>query len=256
MVAAISVLDRFVVPEPASILEHAQSISVTQGDPARLECRFSGTKPLKSRWMKAGKELTSGRRYKVQSTDTSSVLQIIKTEKSDGGEYTFEVSNYAVCCACETVVTVLGQFLQKFHIFYEIFLFILFKQPTQRCFCALYIIDQIIKPSFMRELEETEGVRGSFAHLECLVSGSLPMTIQWYKDETQIQTDDKHKCTFLENVAFLEISGLDSKDSSSYTCMATNKAGCVQCSGTLFVKGYNSTLILSTFSTVQGMIGM
>ncbi|XP_049450272.1 titin-like [Epinephelus fuscoguttatus] len=192
-----------IVTEPASISDHAKSISVTQGDPARLECRFSGTKPLKSRWMKAGKELTSGRRYKIKTTNTSSVLTIVKTEQSDSGEYTFEVSNKAGCGSCEAAVTVL---------------------------------DQIIKPSFTRKLKQTEGIKGSFAHLECLVSGSLPMIIQWYKDEKEIQTDEKHKSTFFENVAFLEISRLDSKDSGSYTCMAKNKAGSTQCSGMLIVK--------------------
>ncbi|XP_034061419.1 titin-like, partial [Gymnodraco acuticeps] len=191
------------VKEPAKVTEEAKSISVTQGDPATLEARFLGTKPLKARWLKAGKELSSGQRYKVQSTDTSSVLKMIKTEKGDSGDYTFEVSNDVGQSSCEATLTVL---------------------------------DQIIPPSFTRKLKQTEGIKGSFAHLECLVSGSLPITIQWYKDEKEIQTDEKHKSTFFENVAFLEISNLNGKESGSYTCIANNKAGTVQCSGILFVK--------------------
>ncbi|KAK1875087.1 Titin [Dissostichus eleginoides] len=192
-----------IVKEPAKVTEEAKSISVTQGDPATLEARFLGTKPLKARWLKAGKELSLGQRYKVQSTDTSSVLKIIKTEKGDSGDYTFEVSNDVGQSSCKATLTVL---------------------------------DQIIPPSFTRKLKQTEGIKGSFAHLECLVSGSLPITIQWYKDEKEIQTDEKHKSTFFENVAFLEISNLNGKESGSYTCIAKNKAGTVQCSGILFVK--------------------
>jgi len=123
-------LDLFcLIPEPANILEHVTSISVTEGDPGRLECTFSGNKPLTSRWIKAGKELKSGRRHKIQNADGSSVLLIPQVEQSDSGEYTFEVSNVAGSSTCEADITILGQFIPKFHI-YCYLLFYAYNQPN------------------------------------------------------------------------------------------------------------------------------
>uniref|UniRef100_A0A803T195 Ig-like domain-containing protein n=1 Tax=Anolis carolinensis TaxID=28377 RepID=A0A803T195_ANOCA len=88
----------------------------------------------------------------------------------------------------------------------------------------------IIPPKFTKKLKKMDSIKGSFVHLECIVSGSHPISIQWYKDGKEITASDKHKYSFHDNTAFLEINQLEGADSGSYTCEATNKAGRNQCS--------------------------
>lgn len=84
-----------------------------------------------------------------------------------------------------------------------------------------------------------DSIKGSFIDLECIVAGSHPISIQWFKDDQEISASEKYKFSFHDNTAFLEISQLEGSDSGTYTCSATNKAGHNQCSGHLTVKGWH-----------------
>ncbi|NXW75703.1 TITIN protein, partial [Hirundo rustica] len=191
------------VKEPATIVDKAVSIDVTEGDPATLQCRFSGTKPITAKWFKDGKELTLGPKYKISVTDTVSVLKVLYADKKDSGEYIFEVQNDV---------------------------------GSSSCSASINVLDLIIPPKFTKKLKKMDSIKGSFVHLECIVSGSHPISIQWYKDGQEITASEKHKYSFHDNTAFLEINKLEGTDSGSYTCEATNKAGSNQCSGFLTVK--------------------
>ena len=94
------------------------SIDVTEGDPATLQCKFSGTKHITAKWFKDGKELTLGPKYKISVTDTVSVLKVLHTEKKDSGEYIFEVHNDVGSSSCSASINVLGVYGLFYHCFY------------------------------------------------------------------------------------------------------------------------------------------
>lgn len=94
--------------EPARILEKAESISVTAGDSATLECRISGSPDLKVKWFKYGKEMISGRKYKMTVKENTAILKILEAGKGDTSEYKMEVSNKVGKDQCTCSVTVIG----------------------------------------------------------------------------------------------------------------------------------------------------
>lgn len=94
--------------EPAKIIEKAASISVTAGDMATLECTISGSPELKVKWFKDGKEMISGRKYKMAVKENTAVLKILSAERGDSAEYKMEVSNKVGKDECTCSVTVIG----------------------------------------------------------------------------------------------------------------------------------------------------
>lgn len=96
------------IAEPARIVEPAPSISVTAGDSATLECTISGSPELKVKWFKDGKEMISGRKYKMTVKDNTATMKILSAEKCDSAEYKMQVANKVGKDECTCSLTVLG----------------------------------------------------------------------------------------------------------------------------------------------------
>uniref|UniRef100_A0A672ZVY1 Ig-like domain-containing protein n=1 Tax=Sphaeramia orbicularis TaxID=375764 RepID=A0A672ZVY1_9TELE len=189
-----------------TVQEPAESISVTAGDSATLECTISGSPELKVKWFKDGKEMISGRKYKMSLKDNVATLKILTAERADTSEYKMEVSNKVGKDQCTCSVTVLGQHYR------------------------------IMPPTFTKSLKRVDGNVGSDVSMDCKVSGSQPMTIIWFKDDKEIVPGAKFQPEFMESSATLRIVGLEKADSGVYKCRATNSAGFKDTSGTLYVK--------------------
>lgn len=106
-------------------------------------------------------------------------------------------------------------------------------------FCCLHWTDQNIPPSFTKKLTKMDKVLGSSIHMECKVSGSLPISAQWFKDGKEISTSAKYRLVCHENTVALEVYNLELEDTANYTCKVSNVAGDDACSGILTVKGWD-----------------
>ena len=81
---------------------------MTAGDSATLECTIAGSPDLKVQWFKDGKEVTSGRKYKITLKEKTAMLKILAAEKEESSEFRMEVSNKVGKDQCTCSVTVLG----------------------------------------------------------------------------------------------------------------------------------------------------
>lgn len=79
---------------------------------------------------------------------------------------------------------------------------------------------------------------GQSVIFECEVAGTPEIDTYWFKDGNDLSPDDKHKMSFVNSLARLEITAADLKDSGVYYCEARNEAGSESCSMDLKVKGW------------------
>lgn len=73
--------------------------------------------------------------------------------------------------------------------------------------------------------------------MQCTVKGSPELLVTWFLNDKEISSGEKHKMSFKDGQAVLEILNLIVTDSGNYTCEVLNDAGCESCSTVLTVKG-------------------
>uniref|UniRef100_A0A668VHV6 Ig-like domain-containing protein n=1 Tax=Oreochromis aureus TaxID=47969 RepID=A0A668VHV6_OREAU len=108
------------------------------------------------------------------------------------------------------------------------------------------MLDQIIPPSFTRKLKQTEGVKGSFAHLELppkftqiparvsvvcpgqskvKVCGTPELIPKWFKDGAELASGRKYKISFSRMISSLNVLSAEKVDSGEYTFEIMNEVG-------------------------------
>nr|XP_019960350.1 PREDICTED: titin-like [Paralichthys olivaceus] len=170
---------------------------VTVGDSIELECHMTGSAPIKVTWSKDHKDIRSGGNYKMSCDDNTPHLTIVKADRADTGRYFCHATNDVGKDSCSSDITVKER-----------------KNP----------------PVFTKKpSEHIEDMEGKLVKMEGRVSGSQPISITWFRDNTEIHSSDKYDISFKSNVAVLCIKSSQVSDSGSYTCQASNEAGRASC---------------------------
>ena len=79
------------------------------------------------------------------------------------------------------------------------------------------------KVSFIEPLENADAIEGDDIEFDCVISGSHPLGIQWYKDKNPIQSDDQKYFTELkDNKLSLVVKNVTSDDIGNYRCTIGN----------------------------------
>lgn len=93
--------------------------------------------------------------------------------------------------------------------------------------------EQSNAPVFVKELQPSCVREGCCHKLECTVKGNPLPTVQWYKNDINIDNSPDYVITFNNGEAVLRFDEVFLEDKASYTCKATNQWG--QSSTTTFL---------------------
>uniref|UniRef100_A0A673JAK7 Ig-like domain-containing protein n=1 Tax=Sinocyclocheilus rhinocerous TaxID=307959 RepID=A0A673JAK7_9TELE len=183
------------VKEPPVFSLKPQNQDVIPGTTVVLTAAFTGTAPFIIKWFREDKEMLTGGTCFIKKEANSSSLELHSVKPSQSAKYTCQVSNDAGKVSCTAALFV--------------------KEP----------------PKFVMKLDSTKlALNGSLATLECKVTGSPEISIRWYKNETEISSNDKYQMTFIDSVAKLQISNCCVEDSGDYICQASSEARSDTCS--------------------------
>uniref|UniRef100_A0A3Q3JUF5 Ig-like domain-containing protein n=1 Tax=Monopterus albus TaxID=43700 RepID=A0A3Q3JUF5_MONAL len=85
-------------------------------------------------------------------------------------------------------------------------------------------------------------VVGSEISMMCMLSGSLPMTLSWIKDEHELTEDEHVKMSYNTKSAVLNLKNTQLSHGGKYVCQAQNKAGTQRCATVLIFENNEATL--------------
>lgn len=210
----VSLAPEFTVPLSDATIQEGKEFS--------FECRLIGQPTPEIVWYKDGISILNNPDYVTTYTDGICTLKIEETFAEDSAKYTCRAFNIRGSVETSATLTVIGLIYccSRCILFYSIC-------TNNLKFSILETIteEQPSAPVFVKELLPSSAREGNSHRLECTVEGNPLPTVQWYKNDTNIDNSPDYVITFNNGEAVLKFDEIFLEDKALYTCKATNRWG-------------------------------
>ena len=191
--------------EAPQFTQPLETVEVTEGSSATLECRVKGIPEPTVAWFKDGSSVADGKRYKTRFDGERATFKITTTELDDEGEYKCVVKNAF---------------------------------GSASCLSELLVNEANAKPEFAEKMKPVDVTEGEPATFTVKVTGNPTPVIDWYQGKEQLE--DKGRIEMVDdeetNIYSLTIKDTVSEDAGMYKCVAINEEGQASSKAALAVK--------------------
>ncbi|XP_041477176.1 myosin light chain kinase, smooth muscle-like isoform X3 [Lytechinus variegatus] len=240
---------------PPKFVQKPRSINIDEGSSVTLSCKIDGEPLPTVTWIKDGRSIEPGRRFKMESSGISGTtrsLNIPTVLATDAGSYTCVLHNQygGEQCSVNVVVKPLEEEQTDFRS-------LLKSRPRLQNISNSpnnvssdkseaeqvdfrHVLTRHVntrkRPVFIKPIQDIEVVEGESVTFECHVDAIPEPTIIWTANKKEIKESKYFQMSYKDAVATLLIAEAFAEDEGDYTCTATNGVGTVSCTAELTVQ--------------------
>lgn len=196
-----------VVMEAPKITKPIKAVAVKPSTEVVLEAEFEGKPTPEVTWFRNGKEIKPDQDFKIDTSQTKTVLKISKKTKQKGGKYEVKAVNPKGGAKCSGSVTVTED------------------KETLKA----------IPPAFIQPLQPQIVELGETVIMEAVVKAEPIASFQWFQGSTPITSSPDIRISTVGNRSVLLIQDANLEVAQPITCRAENVVGSVTSTATIKV---------------------